>query len=259
MRPGQFSLLDVPRSGPPRTSTLPVSVVETGEQSFSQRTGDHDGTSSRAEHSPFPFEIASLCMELFLRDAGTVVDPFAGWGERHKAAEDAGLKYVGTDLSPGAIAHAREMFSVTNHLADCRAFDWPEHGGLLTCPPYWNLESYEGEGLHQAPSWLEFCEQMESSLLSCMARARARAVYCVAAGSWRHDGVHYDMPHALKCIFYRAGWNFHDSVIISRLGRSKVKVMIPQALRLGYTVRVHEELLVFKRGEPDENTSAFTP
>ena len=34
---------------------------------------------------------------------------------------------------------------------------------------------------------------------------------------------------------------------MSRLGVSKVKVMIPQAVRLGYTVKVHETLSVFAK------------
>ena len=38
-----------------------------------------------------------------------------------------------------------------------------------------------------------------------------------------------------------------DSVVISRRDTTKIKIMIPQAIRLGYTVKLHEMLLVFEK------------
>jgi len=38
-----------------------------------------------------------------------------------------------------------------------------------------------------------------------------------------------------------------DKIICNRKIISKIKIMIPQARRLGYTVRVHENLSVFKK------------
>jgi hypothetical protein len=39
-----------------------------------------------------------------------------------------------------------------------------------------------------------------------------------------------------------------DIVVGSRATVTKIKVMIPQAVRLGYAVKVHETLLVFRKG-----------
>ncbi len=51
-------------------SVIPVSVLDV----YPQREGeDHDGDSSRSGYSPFPKEVALICAEFYLRDAGVVV------------------------------------------------------------------------------------------------------------------------------------------------------------------------------------------
>jgi hypothetical protein len=43
------------------------------------------------------------------------------------------------------------------------------------------------------------------------------------------------------------GAKIFDQIVVSRKTTSKIKIMLPQAKRLGYSVRVHESLLVFKK------------
>ena len=79
-------------------------------------------------------------MEYFLRDATTLFDPFAGWGERHIAAKNANKVYLGYDISQNAIEFAKSHYKVNNILANSLTEEIPYHDGLITCPPYWNLE-----------------------------------------------------------------------------------------------------------------------
>ena len=66
---------------------IPVSVfdVEKAGKNKIRKKQDHNKVSSRATYSPFPEDVAEWCAEYFLRDSQTVFDPFAGWGQRHKA------------------------------------------------------------------------------------------------------------------------------------------------------------------------------
>ena len=64
--------------------------------------------SSRASYSPFPPDVAEWCAMYFLRDKNNIFDPFAGWGERHKAIIDASKNYIGFDISEKAIEHAKK-------------------------------------------------------------------------------------------------------------------------------------------------------
>ena len=231
------------------TSTLPVSVVNIAP-SRKNRSGEHNARSSRAGFSPFPMEVAALCFDLYLRDCSHVFDPFAGWGERGAVAASRGVKYTGIDNSPDAIASAAQM-GVVNTLGDSLTAPLPEFDGLITCPPYWDLEKYAGDDcLSALPSWKIFCEALWAVFRRCYDAAKPGAVFCVSMGNWRTGGVFYDLQFELADFFRCAGAETIDRVVLSRLNTSKVKVMIPQARRLGYTVKVHEYLDVYRKPEP---------
>jgi len=223
----------------------PVSVLDIGPQNAREK-GGHNAKSSRQEYSPFPAEVASLCFEFFMRDANHVFDPFAGWGERGAAAMAHGRKYTGFDLSPVAIEEAKKK-GVRNTLANSLTETVPSHDGLVTCPPYWNLEKYAGEGIDKRKTWEEFQADYSDILGRCWEAANIGSVYCIMVGEWRANHKYYDLEGVTRRIMHSLGAEMVDQVTVSRKNVSKIKVMLPQAKRLGYTVRVHESLLVFRK------------
>jgi len=243
------NLFEMPVTLRPRDNinVLPVSVVEIGPTKTGIRgETNHDGDSSRSGYSPFPHDVAELCAQLFLRDCKATVDPFAGWGERGDAMKRNGLNYLGFDTSPDAIKAAHDLYAVTNILADSRALKVPAHDGLFTCPPYWNLETYSGGGIDKVKTWQYFLAEYKTILSRFAANADAGATYCIVTGDWREAGIYYDPTFQTEFILSQLGFTPFDKVIVSRLGISKVKIMLPQAKRLGYTVKVHETISVFK-------------
>ena len=224
---------------------IPVSVIDLTPQKVREE-GDHNSKSSRQGYSPFPAQIASLCFEFFMRDASLVFDPFAGWGERGAAAKTYGRDYVGFDLSPDAIAEAMRK-GVANTLADSCTAEIPLHDGLVTCPPYWNLETYNGNGIDKLGTWGEFKKALRMVLTRCWDQAKPGSVYCIMVGEWRKDHKYYDLEGVTRRVMEDLGAEIVDQVSVSRKNISKIKVMLPQAKRLGYTVRVHESLLVFRK------------
>ncbi len=231
-----------------RLEVLPVSVVETARQHQSRRReGQHDTVSSRADYSHFPFEVGDLAYRLFLRDRQQVFDPFAGWGERHALARTYGTPYIGYDINAGAIATAKSEYGVTNTLADSRVAPLPVFDALLTCPPYWGLEHYSDAGIENAETFDLFCDQLAQVFDRCYDAAQVGARFCVLVGDWRADHVYYDLSFRVSKMFDELGATPHDTVVISRRSTAKIKIMVPQAVRLGYTVKVHEALLVFDK------------
>jgi len=209
---------------------------------------NHNKQSSRSGYSPFPYEVAETCAALFLRGASLTVDPFAGWGERGDAIKRHGRAYQGFDLSCEAIANALEKYGVKNTLADSRMVEVPQHDGLLTCPPYWGLEKYAGDdGLDRCKNWQGFLLEYKDVLSRFAVKASNGATYCIMTGDWREDGIYYDLTFQTELIMHQLGFVPFDKVVVSRLGISKVKIMLPQAKRLGYTVKVHETLSVYKK------------
>jgi DNA modification methylase len=229
--------------------TLPVSVLEIGPSGKAGIRGEsqHDSMSSRSGYSAFPYEVAETCAALFLRDSTVVADPFAGWGERGDAVVRHGKSYIGFDLSPAAIENAKAKYNVCNRVADSRNVEVPEHDGLITCPPYWDLEKYESSsGLDRSKSFSEFLNDYSRILHRFADKAKPGATYCIATGDWRSSGIYYDLTFQTELIMNNLGFIPFDKVVISRLRISKVKIMLPQAKRLGYTVKVHEMLSVYK-------------
>lgn len=66
-------------------------------------------------------------------------------------------------------------------------------------------------------------------------------------GEWRKNHQYYDLEFVTRSIMADLGAVMFDQITVSRKTTSKIKIMLPQAKRLGYTVRVHESLLVFKK------------
>lgn len=244
-----FDMSPSPNVGRPHISVLPCSVLELEPEPSRQRRSDggHDTVSSRAEYSHFPTQVGDLCFQLFLREATQLFDPFAGWGERASLARTYGVPYVGVDCNPDALLFARERYGVENTLGDSRTFDPPCFDGLITCPPYWNLEPYSDAGLDATESWEDFMRGLCRVFERAYDAAQVGAMFCILSGDWRADGVFYDLTFQIASMMQACGATPIDSVIVSRLGMSKIKIMIPQAVRLGYTVKVHETLNVFQK------------
>jgi DNA modification methylase len=235
--------------GRQKIDVLPVSVIEVNNQNSVRRTkGGHNANSSRNEYSHFPLEVGSLCMQLYLKNSVNIFDPFAGWGERHADAITYGKNYTGYDVSSEAIQEAKRIYGVDNVLADSLVSNIPKFDGMITCPPYWNLEIYGGAGIEKLTTYSDFIENgLSKVFIKCYESADNSAVFCIMVGDWRNDGIYYDLAHKTRCIMNGLGAITVDEVVISRRSVTKIKIMIPQAIRLGYTVKVHETLLVFRK------------
>jgi len=228
-------------------SILPVSVIDIEPQKERGKE-DHNKQSSRANFSPFPKEVTTLACEFFLKDCRLIFDPFAGWGDRAAACKAHGLSYIGYDTSIAAIDKAKFKHGIENTQADSATAAIPEFDGLFTCPPYWNLEKYDSlAGLDQKKTWPDFLIAYRHIMTRCFEAAKDHAIFCIMVGEWRKNHVYYDLEYQTCNIFSELGASVKDKIIISRKKISKIKIMLPQCKRLGYSVRVHETLLVFNK------------
>tara|TARA_B110000444_G_C18824088_1_gene589361 strand:- start:510 stop:1271 length:762 start_codon:yes stop_codon:yes gene_type:complete len=204
--------------------------------------------SSRSSYSPFPMDVGEWCAEYFLREKKKIFDPFAGWGERHKVINNAGKSYVGYDISPNAIENAKNKFGVINELKNSMIDDIPSHDGLLTCPPYWNLEKYESkEGLDRIKDWNDFIIDYEKLWKRVTEKAEKGSLYCIMVGDWRKAHKFYDLTYQTEKIMDKCGMVPFDKVVLSYRKITPIKMQLPQCKRLGYSCKVHQYLLVYKK------------
>ena len=227
---------------------MPVSVFDVRRQGLTKiRGAQSTKRSSRETFSPFPTDVAEWIVGYFLREKRNLFDPFAGWGERHRAAMDARKFYTGFDTSPEAIQYGVRNWGVHNLLMDSRTARIPEHDGLLSCPPYWNVEAYQGTGLQQLPTWEAFLVDYRKVWRRAVAAADNGARYCVVVSDWRKQGVYYDLTYATECILQDCGLKCFDKVVLSYKRQAPLKAMVHQAKRLGYSMKVHQTLLVYDK------------
>ena len=229
---------------------IPVSVFDVEKMGKKTIRGkqNHTKSSNRNTYSPFPIDVGEWCAEYFLRDSNIIFDPFAGWGERNKTIIESGKCYIGYDISQKAIDYAKEKFGVNNILADSRKEEIPFHDGLLTCPPYWNIEKYESSnGLDKIKQWDDFLTDYRLIWKRCVEKALPGSKYCIVLGDWRKNKIYYDFQYQTEKIMEELGMKAFDKVVLSNKKQSKIKIMLPQCKRLGYTAKVHQILLVFEK------------
>lgn len=227
----------------------PVSVIEpqrVGRKGIRKKKVN-EKKSSRSEYSPFPMEIGELCAEFFCRDSGLIFDPFAGWGERSFCCAKHGKPYIGYDISPEAIEYAKKKYQQNNYLNNSIDAVIPPHDGLITCPPYFNLEKYKGENnLSRLKSWEDFLDLYELILSRCANQALPDSTYCIMVGDWRSKNIYYNLSYHTEKIMLGLGFKTHDKVIVNQKPITPYLRLMTNAKRFGYTAKVHQYLLVFK-------------
>lgn len=231
--------------------TLPTSVIDVVSADQRRELGLQDNHSSRQQHSNFFPEISDLVYQLYLHDSTLVFDPFSGWGERADGARRNNKHYHGIDINPAATIAAETCYGVHNCTEDALKYSPPFFDAVFTCPPYWNLERYSGLGLEESPSWEHFIRELQAVFYRLYEHAPIGAKFCIVCGDWRKDKVFYDMSYRVQKMFEYFGAVPIDKVIISRKSISKIKIMIPQAVAQGYTVKVHEYLFVYRKAACD--------
>ena len=64
-------------------------------------------------------------------------------------------------------------------------------------------------------------------------------------GDWRKNHKFYDFTYQTEKIMEKCGLKPFDKIILSYKKISPIKIMLPQTKRLGYTVKVHQYLLIY--------------
>lgn len=224
---------------------IPYSVFQVKRNETSRRTKTKN-TNTRKENGNFPLNVAKMIGEVYLRDSRKVVDPFAGWGERHKALQQLEIPYVGFDISTEAREYARREYGVYNIAGDSRRVFVPKHDGMITCPPYWNIEKYNSkEGLDQLSGWEMFLQQYEGILSRFASKCAVGGIYCIVTGNWRNQGVYYELTYETEKIMERLGFVKHDMVVLSRKGLFNPLIQLPQSKKFKRSIKCHETLNVW--------------
>jgi DNA modification methylase len=211
--------------------------------------------------SVFSPAIAAWALNLWAPEYGVCFDPFAGGGTRAIMAAKHGLKYVGTELRQvevEAVQGRCERAGCAERVRIIRgdameASSLVPHASadfLLTCPPYWNLETYNGGPRDlSAYGWSHFVDALKRVVQETWTVMKPGALAVWVVGLHRDKGGEL-MPihHVVAAAHREAGFKYREEVVIYNTQNGALQRVgnFEKGRRL--LVRSHEYVQVFRKG-----------
>lgn len=220
---------------------------------------DHP-TSCYNSVSIFNPKVAALALNLWAPAAGRVLDPFGGGGTRAIMSAAAGLEYLGFDIRQPEVDATNERIERAGY-ADyaevlcADACDLSAHvpssscDFLLTCPPYWNLEQYEGGPRDLSTmAYPEFCAAIQRVVDECWRCLRPGSAAVWVIGLHRHsDGQLAPLHHVVTAAHIAAGYRVQEEVILYVRNSGSIQRVGNFDKGHGHLIRMHEYALVYRK------------
>jgi hypothetical protein len=189
------------------------------------------GEETQGVSSVFSPKTASLLLRMYAPKEGVCFDPFAGGGTRAIMAAKHGLDYVGLELRPEGVKETIARCQANDVIDKVRIYQGdaqlctaiPDNSAdfIITCPPYWNLEQYEGgeNDLSMAPTYEAFLEMYRHVIFHTFRILKPGAVSCWVVGLCRDKDkqlvpIHHDTARLHKVF----GFWMKEEIILYRKG-----------------------------------------
>jgi len=228
---------------------------------FTKETQDKSVYRGKVTESIFNPQIGIWLLNCFAPSSGHCFDPFGGGGTRAILAAKHGLSYTGIELRKAEV-DAVNRRCLQNGVADRvniiqgdarnavalvgeRGADF-----LLTCPPYYDLETYNGGSadLSMAPSYHAFLEGMGRVVRQCF------SVMCHGTTSVWVVGLHRNtngellaLNHDIARLHREAGFLLKEEIILAHRNNGAIQRVGNFEKGNRWLVRTHEYALVFRK------------
>jgi len=248
----------------PGTRSLKELTGDAGEarpEVFTKTADDKSVYRGKVTTSIFNPAVAAWALNMFGPDQPAVIfDPFAGGGTRALVSAAKGYEYRGVELRAEETAAVSRRLAarglsdgVDIRTADARSVPFPSDSAdfLLTCPPYWNLEQYNGGAadLSMAPTYDAFLRQLGEVVRECGRVLRRGSLAVWVTGLIRDSaGRLLPIPHDLARLHAQHGFVFREEVILNQQGNGAIQRVGNFEKGGRRLVRVHEYLSVFRKG-----------
>lgn len=202
-------------------------------------------------------------------DGGSILDPFAGGNTRGLVASILGYKYTGIDLNEEQLQANRaaaEKIRETptwihgNSLNIDTLVDGQEYDMIYSCPPYYDLEVYTDnqEDISNKGTYEEFVADYKEIIKKAAAKLKNDRFAVWVVGDIRdkqgeYRGLVIDTIRA----FQEAGMTYYNDIILATAiatASLRTKNTFENSRKV---VKVHQNVLVFKKGSPEMYIKAF--
>lgn len=199
-----------------------------------------------------------------------IIDPFAGGSVRGVVAERKGFRYIGCDLRKeqieANIQNAKEIgcnldaikwindnsVNLDNHVEN-ESCDL-----MFTCPPYFDLEVYSDnpEDISNM-NWEDFSRDYEIIIQKAVSKLKNNRFAIVVICNVRdNNGIYLDLTGLTKEVMKKNNLSLYNEIILlNNAGTAAMRARSYMVNRK--VVRVHQEVLVFYKGNPKEIKKEF--
>ena len=211
---------------------------------------------------------ATLCekmYEWFCPKEGRVLDPFAGGSVRGIVATEMGFIYNGIDLSDEQIEANKKQSDKPNWITGDS--EWvidsiydKTQDFVFTCPPYYDLEKYTNnpEDLSNMDAD-SFDKKYYSILKKAAAKLKDNRFFAVVVSEVREQSVtgNYKIGKYKGLVWKtiraceEAGLHFYNDMILFNSQHQAARVVDTYFKRNRKVASVHQNILVFVKGNPD--------
>lgn len=256
----------------PKFSNKIMKVIEEGkgistrENSLKSYGGAGENTLFKSTASYFNPFLCKIIYSSYCFKGGWIFDPFASV-VRPYMAKELGYNYIGCEIRKEESDKINKLLETkfskylnfesdvkVEHL-DCREYETERKFDLIfTCPPYWNLETYSTDerDMSNISDYDTFLNEMQNVFLKCINLMHDNSYCCFVVADFRDysDGrkkINRLVPFVSDMIRCgeSAGLILYDKVILKKpLGTAPSRVKMWNNRK---TVRIHEELIVFKK------------
>ena len=205
--------------------------------------------------------VAIWILNLFGPEKGTVFDPFAGGGCRAIAVAKKGLEYVGIELRQEEVNAIKDRLNRNDceakiYCADSKNLKALKGGGiknnsadfLITCPPYYNLETYKGgeNDISMAKTYDEFLKGIKETVKESKRILKPGALSCWVVGLHRDkDGGLLSIHSDIAAIHKSLGFLHKEEVVLNLKNTGAIRRAGNFEKGDKRLIRTHEYLEVF--------------
>ena len=233
-----------------------------------------EDTESRArfwEDNTISIFDATLCeymYQWFTPNGGMILDPFAGGSVRGIVATEMGYQYDGIDLSKSQIEENQKQSTKPNWMVGdsddildtINTEITGEYDFVFTCPPYYDLEVYSDNPLDiSTMEDNEFDKKYFSILNKAAKKLKNNIFFAVVVSEVREQSVtgnykigkYKGLVNKTIQACEEAGLHFYNDMILFNSQHQAARVVDTYFKRNRKVASVHQNILVFVKGNPD--------
>jgi len=244
------------------------SLRNLGDQGKARRRGG--GDAAKRNYSIFNNELCKFLYSYYFKEGWHILDPCMGKATRPVMALLNKMRYTGFEVCPDTIKYVRGRLSrfkkqdrqnITIHNKDGMSLaPLKKHSnhfdGILTCPPYWNVEQYSGKGndISYCRTIDDYFDQIQKMMNNCYRLIKSSdykanifhsAIFVVGSVRDGKKGL-IDLDFEFQRCAKNAGFTLHGKFMQKNLAVNKCTLAKLNYVKK-YVSKSHETVLVFRK------------